>query len=104
VACLPGIVEAAFCMPDAHWGYGFPIGGVAAMDPETGGAHDGRVDDDAPDDSYHATWFPRILDAFAEAMEDPKAAAANLREARLGQTVIDAAYRSGAKGGAPVDV
>ena len=36
VACLPGIVEAAFCMPDAHWGYGFPIGGVAAMDPETG--------------------------------------------------------------------
>ena len=72
--------------------------------PETGGAHDWRVDDDAPDDSYHATWFPRILDAFAEAMEDPKAAAANLREARLGQTVIDAAYRSGAKGGAPVDV
>ncbi len=36
VATLPGIVEASFCMPDAHWGYGFPIGGVAAMDLETG--------------------------------------------------------------------
>jgi tRNA-splicing ligase RtcB len=37
VACLPGIVEAAYTMPDAHWGYGFPIGGVAAFDPEQGG-------------------------------------------------------------------
>lgn len=36
VACLPGIVNYAFCMPDGHWGYGFPIGGMAAMDPETG--------------------------------------------------------------------
>ncbi len=36
VATLPGIVEASFCMPDAHWGYGFPIGGVAAMDPRHG--------------------------------------------------------------------
>ena len=36
VATLPGIVDYAFCMPDGHWGYGFPIGGVAAMDPRTG--------------------------------------------------------------------
>ncbi len=36
VATLPGIVGYAFCMPDGHWGYGFPIGGVAAMDVETG--------------------------------------------------------------------
>jgi tRNA-splicing ligase RtcB (3'-phosphate/5'-hydroxy nucleic acid ligase) len=36
VACLPGIVKYAYCMPDGHWGYGFPIGGMAAMDPETG--------------------------------------------------------------------
>ncbi len=36
VAKLPGIVGASFCMPDAHWGYGFPIGGVAATDPEEG--------------------------------------------------------------------
>lgn len=37
VAALPGIVGAAYAMPDAHWGYGFPIGGVAAFDPEQGG-------------------------------------------------------------------
>jgi tRNA-splicing ligase RtcB len=36
VATLPGIVGASLCMPDAHWGYGFPIGGVAAVDPEKG--------------------------------------------------------------------
>jgi tRNA-splicing ligase RtcB len=37
VASLPGIVQAAYAMPDAHWGYGFPIGGVAAFDPQAGG-------------------------------------------------------------------
>jgi tRNA-splicing ligase RtcB (3'-phosphate/5'-hydroxy nucleic acid ligase) len=36
VAMLPGIVGHSFCMPDGHWGYGFPIGGVAAFDPEEG--------------------------------------------------------------------
>lgn len=39
VAGLPGIVQAAYVMPDGHWGYGFPIGGVAAFDP----AEDGVV-------------------------------------------------------------
>src|SRR5450830_1229067 len=37
VAMLPGIVQASYAMPDAHWGYGFPIGGVAAFDPDEGG-------------------------------------------------------------------
>jgi len=37
VARLPGIVTASYAMPDAHWGYGFPIGGVAAFDAEAGG-------------------------------------------------------------------
>jgi tRNA-splicing ligase RtcB len=37
VATLPGIVQASYAMPDAHWGYGFPIGGVAAFDPDAGG-------------------------------------------------------------------
>jgi len=36
VACLPGIVRASLCMPDGHWGYGFPIGGVAAFRADTG--------------------------------------------------------------------
>lgn len=37
VAALPGIVGASYVMPDAHWGYGFPIGGVAAFDADEGG-------------------------------------------------------------------
>ena len=37
VAALPGIVRAAYAMPDAHWGYGFPVGGVAAFDADEGG-------------------------------------------------------------------
>lgn len=37
VATLPGIQKASYAMPDAHWGYGFPIGGVAAFDPDEGG-------------------------------------------------------------------
>jgi len=37
VAKLPGIVKASYAMPDAHWGYGFPIGGVAAFDADKGG-------------------------------------------------------------------
>jgi tRNA-splicing ligase RtcB len=37
VATLPGIVRASYAMPDVHWGYGFPIGGVAATDVDAGG-------------------------------------------------------------------
>ncbi len=37
VAMLPGIVGASYVMPDGHWGYGFPIGGVAAFDANAGG-------------------------------------------------------------------
>lgn len=36
VATLPGIIAHACCMPDGHWGYGFPIGGTAAVDPDNG--------------------------------------------------------------------
>ncbi len=43
VATLPGIVAPALAMPDIHWGYGFPIGGVAAMDAEAGVVSPGGV-------------------------------------------------------------
>ncbi len=43
VACLPGIVGYSIAMPDIHWGYGFPIGGVAAMDAENGVISPGGV-------------------------------------------------------------
>lgn len=43
VACLPGIVGRSMAMPDIHWGYGFPIGGVAAFDMESGIVSPGGV-------------------------------------------------------------
>jgi tRNA-splicing ligase RtcB (3'-phosphate/5'-hydroxy nucleic acid ligase) len=43
VAMLPGIIGRSIAMPDIHWGYGFPIGGVAAMDPESGVVSPGGV-------------------------------------------------------------
>jgi tRNA-splicing ligase RtcB len=43
VAHLPGIVGASLAMPDIHWGYGFPIGGVAAMDERDGVISPGGV-------------------------------------------------------------
>lgn len=43
VACLPGIVGRSMAMPDIHWGYGFPIGGVAAFDLDTGIVSPGGV-------------------------------------------------------------
>ena len=43
VATLPGIVKASLAMPDMHWGYGFPIGGVAAFDWQTGVVSPGGV-------------------------------------------------------------
>jgi tRNA-splicing ligase RtcB len=43
VAHLPGIVGYSLAMPDFHWGYGFPIGGVAAFDAEEGVISPGGV-------------------------------------------------------------
>jgi tRNA-splicing ligase RtcB (3'-phosphate/5'-hydroxy nucleic acid ligase) len=43
VAQLPGILKAAMAMPDIHWGYGFPIGGVAAFDVKEGVISPGGV-------------------------------------------------------------
>ena len=43
VAWLPGVVGSSMAMPDIHWGYGFPIGGVAAMDAEEGVISPGGV-------------------------------------------------------------
>jgi len=43
VATLPGILKASMAMPDIHWGYGFPIGGVAAFDWDTGVISPGGV-------------------------------------------------------------
>jgi len=43
VACLPGIVGSSMAMPDIHWGYGFPIGGVAAVNADDGSISPGGI-------------------------------------------------------------
>src|SRR5512138_4047027 len=43
VAHLPGILRCSLAMPDYHWGYGFPIGGVAAVDADEGAVSPGGV-------------------------------------------------------------
>lgn len=43
VACIPGIVGSSLAMPDIHWGYGFPIGGVAAVDADEGSISPGGI-------------------------------------------------------------
>jgi len=43
VACIPGIVGSSMAMPDIHWGYGFPIGGVAAVDANSGSISPGGI-------------------------------------------------------------
>src|SRR2546428_10432667 len=42
VAALPGIVQASYAMPDAHWGHGFPIGGVAPFHSDRDGGRSAR--------------------------------------------------------------
>lgn len=77
-------------------------GAGVRLRPRAGSERDWPVEPDAPDDSYHAAWFPPLLDLFAAALASPASAAPNRQEARTCQAVIDAAYRSAAHGGDPV--
>src|ERR1700678_3615854 len=76
VAFLPGIQVASMAMPDIHWGYGFPIGGVAATDPEEGGViSPGGVGYDinclsAESQILHSFGFTRTIGEMAEAWRD----------------------------------
>ncbi|HIH01369.1 TPA: RtcB family protein, partial [Thermoplasmata archaeon] len=67
VACMPGIVGRSLAMPDIHWGYGFPIGGVAAFDSERGVISPGGIGYDVncggkpvPTDPSVGDGLPRI--------------------------------------------
>ncbi len=62
VAFLPGIVKYSLAMPDIHWGYGFPIGGVAAVDAEDGAVSPGGV-------GYDINCGVRVLATRLEAAE-----------------------------------
>ncbi len=94
VAHLPGIQVASLAMPDIHWGYGFPIGGVAATDPQEGGvispggvgydinclAGDARV--------LHAHGYTRPIAQLGEAWPSARLACYNLREPRRDATGV----------------
>jgi tRNA-splicing ligase RtcB len=77
VACLPGILKASLAMPDMHWGYGFPIGGVAAFDWDTGVVSPGGVGYDincgvrlARTDLVEAEVRPRLTDLVNRLYQD----------------------------------
>ncbi len=104
VAHLPGIVGHSLAMPDMHWGYGFPIGGVAAFDPDEGVLSPGGV-------GYDINCGVRLLrssiprDAVADLL--PELATALYREIpcgvgtkavlRLDASELDAVLRDGAR-------
>ncbi|MFW5918360.1 MAG: RtcB family protein, partial [Haloferacaceae archaeon] len=78
---LPGIVEPALCMPDGHQGYGFPVGGVGAIDARTGCISPGAVGYDInclPGDTDVQLSFGRraSLETLRDRFEDERAAVA----------------------------
>ncbi len=105
VARLPGLVGAALAMPDAHWGYGFPIGGVAAFDPDHGGIVSAggvgfdiscgirclRTDLTAADIAPHAEWLGDVL------LRDIPAGVGVEGAIQLGERELDAVMRGGAR-------
>lgn len=105
VAHLPGIVGPAIAMPDIHWGYGFPIGGVAAFDEDTGVISPGGV-------GYDINCGVRLLTTpltiqevrphLKELMEAlytliPSGVGAARSDLRLGRRELDRVLREGAR-------
>src|SRR5690349_1111662 len=105
VAHLPGIVRFALAMPDIHWGYGFPIGGVAAVDAERGAISPGGVGYDincgvrvlttALDAAEVA---PRVHAVAAQLFREiPTGVGASRAIPRLSEAELDAALAGGAR-------
>ena len=74
VAHLPGILRFSLAMPDIHWGYGFPIGGVAAMDAERGAVSPGGV-------GYDINCGVRVVTTAPRGGDGPRAPARGRRAA-----------------------
>jgi tRNA-splicing ligase RtcB len=105
VAHLPGIVGASLAMPDIHWGYGFPIGGVAATDAEDGVVSPGGVGYDincgvrlVASSLTRDDVTPRLRQ-IVKAMyaRVPTGVGAHRRDLRLSKTDLDGVLRSGAR-------
>ena len=104
VAHLPGIVDASLAMPDIHWGYGFPIGGVAATDAADGVVSPGGVGYDIncgvrllASALTRAEVTPRLRD-IVKAMYSrvPTGVGSPRRDLHLSQTEIKGVLRDGA--------
>ena len=103
VACLPGIRRYALCMPDGHWGYGFPIGGVAAFDPDEGIISPGGVGYDVNcgmrlirTDLTLSDVRPRLDDLMTELFRKVPAGVGSKGSVRLNRRDFDDVMRKGA--------
>jgi tRNA-splicing ligase RtcB len=104
VATLPGIVRASLVMPDAHWGYGFPIGGVAAIDPNTGVISPGGIGFDINCGMRlvrsHLVWpevEPRLRDLVDALAARVPAGVGSKGFVRLADTELEDVLREGAR-------
>jgi tRNA-splicing ligase RtcB len=98
VAHLPGILKHSIAMPDIHWGYGFPIGGVAAMDPDEGVLAPGGIGYDinclSGDTKILHRWgYSRRLDEIVENHLREGIRCYDLKEVEQGSTRIIAGMR-----------
>jgi tRNA-splicing ligase RtcB len=104
VAHLPGIVRASLAMPDIHWGYGFPIGGVAAMDADEGVISPGGVGYDincgvrlVASRLTRLDVMPRLREIVAAMYRRvPTGVGAHRRDLRLSRADLDGVLRDGA--------
>ncbi|MBI4425403.1 MAG: RtcB family protein [Elusimicrobia bacterium] len=104
VAALPGIVGYSLAMPDAHWGYGMPVGGVAAMSVDDGVVSPGAVGYDVScgvrllrtglEAGSVRGELPRVLDALFAAVPSGVGAGGSLR---VGAREMKQVFRFGAK-------
>jgi len=105
VACLPGIVGASLAMPDIHWGYGFPIGGVAAFDMEEGVISPGGVGYDINcgvrllrTDLAATDFKPKMREIINHLFRDiPTGVGAHHRDFRLGKDDLKEVLKEGAR-------
>src|SRR2546428_1710202 len=105
VAHLPGIVGPAIAMPDIHWGYGFPIGGVAAFDEQEGVVSPGGVGSDINcgvrlpatplDIGDVRPRLKQIVDALYRTI--PSGVGASRSDVRLGRRDLERVLRDGAR-------
>lgn len=107
VAHLPGILRFSLAMPDIHWGYGFPIGGVAAVDAEHGAVSPGGVGYDincgvrAVTTQLDAQWVrARLHQVVAQLFRDiPAGVGASRALPRLSEEELEGVLRDGARWG-----